>query len=268
MSDKGYVYILTNPSFKDDWVKIGQTSKTVEERIASLDGTAVPLPFKKFASMKTASYERAERLIHKMIDLLAGEKRIRKNREFFNISPWTALEIFEDVAEVLDDAEVEQFSEGIEKDDHASEPKRRSISETGAMLLEFWAGLKDHVHKNAPHLVRFLSQKHLPQNYYDIHVGLNNCHIIIGVSMMHKWIRIGIWSNGDKELQDLLVSKKRVFETALGGDFESSGNKCTSLNTYQDFDISDRDSWESAYAWYVKKLPLLRDAMHQVVKGS
>lgn len=27
---QGYVYILTNPSFKEDWVKIGKSSRPVE----------------------------------------------------------------------------------------------------------------------------------------------------------------------------------------------------------------------------------------------
>ena len=31
MADKqGFVYILTNPSFKDDWVKIGKSSRSVD----------------------------------------------------------------------------------------------------------------------------------------------------------------------------------------------------------------------------------------------
>ena len=42
----GYVYILTNPSFRDDWVKIGMT-QNMEERLRTLDTTALPLPFMK-----------------------------------------------------------------------------------------------------------------------------------------------------------------------------------------------------------------------------
>ena len=30
---KGYVYILTNKSFRDDWVKIGKSSRPVDVRI-------------------------------------------------------------------------------------------------------------------------------------------------------------------------------------------------------------------------------------------
>ena len=29
---QGYVYILTNPSFKEDWVKIGKSSRPVDMR--------------------------------------------------------------------------------------------------------------------------------------------------------------------------------------------------------------------------------------------
>ena len=43
---QGYVYILTNPSFKEDWIKIGKSSRPVNLRSKELDNTAVPLPFK------------------------------------------------------------------------------------------------------------------------------------------------------------------------------------------------------------------------------
>lgn len=43
--EPGYVYILTNPSFREDWVKIGKSSRPVDVRSKELDNTAVPLPF-------------------------------------------------------------------------------------------------------------------------------------------------------------------------------------------------------------------------------
>ena len=52
----GYVYILTNPSFREDWVKIGKSSRPVDVRSKELDNTAVPLPFEIFATMKTTKY--------------------------------------------------------------------------------------------------------------------------------------------------------------------------------------------------------------------
>ena len=37
--DPGYVYILTNQSFREDWVKIGMSSRPVEQRLKELDNT-------------------------------------------------------------------------------------------------------------------------------------------------------------------------------------------------------------------------------------
>lgn len=44
MKEPGYVYILTNPSFKEDWVKIGKSGRPVDVRSKELDNTAVHLP--------------------------------------------------------------------------------------------------------------------------------------------------------------------------------------------------------------------------------
>ncbi len=104
-SKQGYVYILTNPSFKEDWVKIGKSSRPVDVRSKELDNTAVPLPFEIFATMKTCKYNEVEKLVHKTIDRLT-DLRIRQNREFFNVAPQVALDIFNDIAMTVDDAEV------------------------------------------------------------------------------------------------------------------------------------------------------------------
>lgn len=58
--EPGYVYILTrstsgrlhickNPSFREDWVKIGKSSRPVDVRSKELDNTFVPLSFEKRA---------------------------------------------------------------------------------------------------------------------------------------------------------------------------------------------------------------------------
>ena len=117
-SKQGYVYILTNPSFKEDWVKIGKSSRPVDVRSKELDNTAVPLPFEIFATMKTSKYNEVEKLVHKTIDRLT-DLRIRQNREFFNVAPQVALDIFRDIAGTIDDAEVVMYEDNqpvVEKD--------------------------------------------------------------------------------------------------------------------------------------------------------
>jgi hypothetical protein len=62
--------------------------------------------------LKTEKYNEAERVIHNFVKKLNPDLRIRKNREFFNIKPENAAEILEDVSELLDDSEVEYWSNG------------------------------------------------------------------------------------------------------------------------------------------------------------
>lgn len=110
--EPGYVYILTNPSFREDWVKIGKSSRPVDIRSKELDNTAVPLPFEIFATLQTVKYDVVEKKIHKAIDRLT-DLRIRQNREFFNIQPELALEIFKDEAMVLDDAVITMYENNL-----------------------------------------------------------------------------------------------------------------------------------------------------------
>ena len=106
--EKGYVYILTNDSFREDWVKIGRSSRPVDVRSKELDNTAVPLPFKVYATIQTTKYTNVERIVHKQIDRLT-DLRIRQNREFFNVEPTLALDILLDLATAIDDAVVMQY---------------------------------------------------------------------------------------------------------------------------------------------------------------
>ena len=108
--DTGYVYILTNPSFREDWVKIGKSSRPVDIRSKELDNTAVPLPFEIFATIQTTKYNEVERLVHKTIDRLT-DLRIRQNREFFNVAPQIALDIFQDIASTIDDAKILEYED-------------------------------------------------------------------------------------------------------------------------------------------------------------
>ena len=84
--EKGYVYILINPAFRENWVKIGKSSRPVNVRSKELDNTAVPLPFEIYATMCTVKYAEAEKLVHKYIERFTN-LRIRNNREFFNVKP-------------------------------------------------------------------------------------------------------------------------------------------------------------------------------------
>lgn len=131
--EPGYVYILTNPSFKEDWVKIGKSSRPVNVRSKELDNTAVPLPFEIYATLKTVKFNEAEKLIHHYIERFTN-LRIRDSREFFNVQPEVALDIFRDVAQMLDDAVIEEVhkasiigdSKTVTKGNHKTPPRKEA----------------------------------------------------------------------------------------------------------------------------------------------
>lgn len=129
----GWVYILTNPSFKEDWVKIGKSSRPVNVRSKELDNTAVPLPFEIFATLKTEKYAIVEQNIHNWIDALTN-LRIRHNREFFNITPEKAFNLLEKEARLLDDAELLRYDHnepiGCETTTRTKEIKKKKQPET------------------------------------------------------------------------------------------------------------------------------------------
>ena len=138
----GYVYVLTNPSFREDWVKIGKSKRFPNICSKELDNTAVPLPYEVYAILKTVKYNEAENKIHKFVKKLNPELRIRPNREFFNIKPEDAAEILEDIAELIDDAKVEYWNEGkvvVASDMNEDNGKRK----WGGLFSFYGKGLKD-----------------------------------------------------------------------------------------------------------------------------
>lgn len=114
--EKGFVYILTNPSFRKDWVKIGRSERPVNIRSKELYNTAVPLPFEIYATIQTAQYKEVELFVHNALDHLT-KSRICPGREFFKVEPKAALAVFQDIAKMFEDAIITEYKDNkpIEK---------------------------------------------------------------------------------------------------------------------------------------------------------
>lgn len=102
---KGYIYILTNPSFPD-YVKIGYADD-VESRVKQLNRSeCTPYAFRIYATYEVDT--RLEDLkLHAMIDKLNPDLRSRDEingkkrvREFYSLSAEDAYDIFEAMAEI------------------------------------------------------------------------------------------------------------------------------------------------------------------------
>lgn len=94
---EGFVYIMTNPSFKENWIKIGYTERTVEERCKELSNTSVPFPFQIFATLKTRQYKEIESILHESLD----NYRVNQDREFFLIKPERACKLLRELLKIL-----------------------------------------------------------------------------------------------------------------------------------------------------------------------
>jgi len=140
----GYVYVLTNDSFREDWVKIGYSGMIPNARSKELNNTDVPLPYEVYATLKTDKYVEAEKLIHSFIGKLNPSLRIRPNPEFFNIRPEDAASILEDVAIVLDGAEVEYWLDGQKViDDEPPQSNGKNAKKKNKRFSFYSKGLKN-----------------------------------------------------------------------------------------------------------------------------
>ena len=216
MADKnfGYVYILTNPSFREDWVKIGKSSRPVDVRSKELDNTAVPLPFEIYATMKTTKYNEVEKLVHKTIDRLT-DLRIRQNREFFNVAPQLALDIFRDIAMALDDAEITEYQK--EAPDVDTVVKIEKVQPRHERRKAFWAEFIQYCKDNDG-----LYANNSPVGDSWIGKGIK---VPYGISMNavigYDFVRVEIYFNSgskdtNKEVFDYLYSRKSEIEQEYG----------------------------------------------------
>jgi len=127
MSEKGRVYIFTNPCIvdyrtKEPLYKIGRTTN-LPQRLKDLRTTGVPCPFDCLFACEVDDYIRVEKEIHGLFD----DYRISPEREFFSITPKQVANIkallkrsngFSDVTETV----VERLeAESTEADDPIQE---------------------------------------------------------------------------------------------------------------------------------------------------
>lgn len=108
----GFVYILKNPSFGDEWVKIGQT-ENIETRVETLNRSeATPFAFRVYATYEVKDAQMVERQIHEIMDELHYDLRARETlngrdrvREFFHISAERVYKFFEHIAVLRGDGD-------------------------------------------------------------------------------------------------------------------------------------------------------------------
>ena len=259
--ESGYVYILTNPSFKEDWIKIGKSSRPVDVRSKELDNTAVPLPFEIFATIKTTKYNEVEKIVHKTIDRLTN-LRIRQNREFFNVAPQVSLDIFRDIATAIDDAEIIEYENNQPIDNEtgiasANRAVNRSsdtaMSDTASIQLEFWKRFNENAYTDTAFSSKFKLRKPYAQHWYDLSVGSSNFHICMTASRQKRELSVGLYIDSDKSIFYKFQSISQQIEEELGMKVQwREANKASRFLIERAFDIDDKKTWDDGINWLYK----------------
>ncbi|MCP4353069.1 MAG: DUF1566 domain-containing protein [Desulfobacterales bacterium] len=101
-NNNGFIYILTNPAYKENLYKIGYTEKTPDERAAGLSkSTGVPAKFQPVHKVEVSSYWKpklVEQIIHSRLDKF----RYTEDREFFELPLEKAVRVVDIIAAQLD----------------------------------------------------------------------------------------------------------------------------------------------------------------------
>lgn len=85
----GFIYILVNPAFQDNILKIGKTTRASAHRIRELSTTGVPTDFRVAFEIESCDCDFAEALIHNWL----AAKRYSSNREFFCLPLIEAIDL-------------------------------------------------------------------------------------------------------------------------------------------------------------------------------
>ena len=124
---KGYIYCVSNPSFKANIFKIGYTTMNLNKRIKSLYKTGVPTKFViNFAKTVNKCYTH-EQNIHVQLH----KYRVNPSREFFKCPLQTIKSAFENIEgvwwkdEAEEEEEVSEAEESI-KEEEVVKPKPKN----------------------------------------------------------------------------------------------------------------------------------------------
>jgi len=120
MPTPGIVYVATNPAMPG-LVKIGQTTGTAAERMASLYTSGVPVPFDCVYAAKVDDVETVEIAFHQAF----GPYRVNPKREFFEIQPDQAIALLRLLA--IEDATPQVLREADREIDMNSREARDNL---------------------------------------------------------------------------------------------------------------------------------------------
>jgi len=123
----------------------------------------------------------------------------------------------------------------------------------GLTYLDFWQGFVDYIDTNGAHVRK---RKPQPQHWYDISIGTSAAWLSLTARLRNADLGCEIYIGADnaKEIFHALENDRAAIDSEVGEDLdwmELPNAKASRIVTRTSIDPNDRESWESAYAWYV-----------------
>ena len=232
-NQRGIVYILTNPLFQDDVVKIGIT-KNIEERLKSLScETGVPCPFECYAAYEVDKYEEVESLLHSIYrGVDKHTDKIHLKKEFFRVNPEEAKKALAKIAALMNGAEIDiNDNKASAKEDmeilkgFVEENMQNLLKKASPEILSLYEDYKDAILKldkgitiKANKLYVVFKKK---SNICDIEIHKNALKIYLNAKwgqikdeqhLFQNVSNVGHWGNGDYRVT---VSNNDNFEYVI-----------------------------------------------------
>jgi hypothetical protein len=166
-----------------------------------------------------------------------------------------------------------QFKIVSSPNEYAAEVKAETgsgeLTEAKALYLDFWAGLKDYC---SVHGTFLKLRKARPQHWFSIAVGRSKFQISLTASQQNRRIGCEIYMRGinAKTAFKMLEQKKEEIENQTGQlEWMELPQKqdCRIILYKRDVDIHNRETWQSAYAWYRENGEKFYKAFSPVIKS-
>ena len=130
MSDQGYIYILSNPAFKDGLFKIGMTTRSADSRAFEIytGSTGVPAPFKVEYTFPVSRCALAEQRVFEEL----RDYRYSEHRGFFEVPKKLARQTIATVGTKINEQFGEPTPPKIDKEDWVVETEGVAQPKVGA----------------------------------------------------------------------------------------------------------------------------------------
>lgn len=142
-----------------------------------------------------------------------------------------------------------------------------STGAAGQLYLEYFTALFDYMKENAP-TIRTMSPS--PQKWTNISIGKTNYHLRVSAGLQKKNIIVDFvaYLDSDKKIAELLQSKEAEIKSKIPNAVfnRKDGGKESAVEVYRQCDVSNRDDWESQFAWVTAELLAFVEVFRPIVR--